>query len=634
MQKGRIYSFDDFRLEVEERRLFRNGMPVVLSAKAFDLLLALIEGRGRLIGKDQLFASVWQDQIVEESNLTVHISQIRKALGENRSEPRYIETVPGFGYRFIGDVREEAEDEVVLETRTVSRMTVERDVEIEDDGPLQLPAARSLNLKWLIAAGVVLAVLAVGGWLWSRTSTEPPAAVNEARIRSIAVLPFQFVDSSQQNEGLEIGLTEALINRLSGLRNVSIRPLAAVKQYSTETRDLTSIGKDLNVDSLLEGNIQQEGKRIRLTVRLVNAKDGTTVWNEQIDEDFADIFAVQDRISNRVAGSLKIALSDAEKVHLAKVYTQNIEAYKKYLVGRHHWNKRSSDGLRQSIVFYGQAIDADPTFALAYAGLADSYLLIGLYGNEATTEAFPKARAAAEKALGIDPDLAEAYGSLAMVENLFEYNWKKAEEHFTRAVELRPSYSTAHQWFGLFLAMQGRTEEALGHLSKATELDPLSLSISTDLAFAYYLAGQTGRSIDQLNKTLKQAPDFANAHNMLGMNYVEEKRFDAAISEFKDAKRLSEGRLGAAELVWAHGFSGAKHEGQKLFAELESQREIAPFDRALIAVSMGDRARAIEYLHQAYEKRDPQIAPIKVYPPFASLSSEPRYLELLKKMNL
>lgn len=498
----------------------------------------------------------------------------------------------------------------------------------------QLPARASFDRRWLIGLSMLLLIFfGLGVWFWSYRTTTPPTA-KPAEIRSIAVLPFQFLNGATKNDGLELGLTESLINRLSSLQNVSIRPISAVKKYTSESRDLASIGEELKVDSILEGNIQQDANRLRLTVRLLNAKDGTTVWNEQIDEDFADIFAIQDKISNRVAGSLKIALSDAEKLQLAKVYTSNIEAYKKYLAGRHHWNKRSAEGLRESIVFFNQAIDADPAFALAFAGLADSYLLLGLYQLEPTTEAFPKARAAAERALNIDPELSEAYVSLAMIENLFGYDWKKAEEHFTRAIELRPSYSTGHHWFGLFLAMQGRTDEALVRLSKAIELDPLSLSISTDLAFAFYLADQTDRSIDQLNKTLKLDPNFANAHSMLGMNYVAEKRFDAAFTEFEAADKLSDGRSGAVELIWAQGFSGASEKARALLDERKKRKEIAPFDMAVISTSIGEKDRAIEHLYQAYETRDPQIVPIKVFPPFESLRNEPKFRELLKKMNL
>ncbi|HTH38113.1 MAG TPA: winged helix-turn-helix domain-containing protein [Pyrinomonadaceae bacterium] len=633
MQNGRIYSFDQFQLDVENRRLLREDTPVSLSAKAFDLLHVLLENHGRLVEKDELFNSVWRDQIVEESNLTVHISQIRKALGENKNKPRYIETVPGYGYRFVGELQD-ADEELVIETHTVSRLTIEEASEAPD-ARLSLPTATIWNYKWLAVAVVAVLGAVAGIWFWGKSTSTSGARPGETgAVRSIAVLPFQFVNGETRNDGLELGLTESLINRLSGLKNISIRPITAVKGYATGNRDLSGIANELKVDSILEGNIQQEGNRIRLTVRLLNAEDGTTIWNERIDEDFADIFAVQDKISNRVANSLQLALNEKEKTQLAKVYTRNIEAYKKYLVARHNWNKRTPEGFAASIRSFNQAIDLDPTFALAFAGLADSYLLIGLYGIEPTTDAFPKARAAAEKALAIDQDLAEAYVSAAMVENLFQYDWNKAEEHFRRAIELRPNYSTGHHWFGLFLAMQGRTDEALKHISLAKDLDPLSPSINADLAFAFYLAGQTERSIEQLNKTLKLDAEFANTHNLMGMNYVAEKRFGAAIEEFENASRISGGNVGSSELVWATGFSGDKDKTRKMLAELQIQKKPSPFDLAIIFTSLGDKEQAIEYLYQAYEKRDPQIVPIKVFPPFESLAGETKFKELLTKMDL
>ncbi len=627
MEKRSIYRFDEFELDAEDRRLVRGEKPVALSARAFDLLHTLLENNGRLVGKEELFASVWHGQIVEESNLTVHISQIRKALGENKNGPRYIETVPGYGYRFVGEVQD-ADDDLVIETHTISRLT------IEEEAVEQIPLPGAVKWKWLAAAAVAVLGAAAGIWFWQGSSTPYSAATGPAAVHSIAVLPFQVLDGETQSDGLELGLTESLINRLSGLKNVSVRPIAAVKKYAREGRDLPAIGDELKVDSLLEGNIQLEGNRIRLTVRLLNARDGTTIWSERIDENFADIFGVQDRISNRVASSLQIALSDKDRTQLAKAHTTNIDAYRRYLTARHHWNKRSREGFAESIRYFNEAIDLDPTFALAYAGLADSYLLIGLYGIEPTTEAFPKARSAAEKALAIDRDLAEAYGSLAMVENLFQYDWAKAEEHFRRAIELQPGYSTGHHWFGLFLAMQGRGQEALTHLSKANDLDPLSPSISTDIAFAHYLANEPDKAIDQLNKTLKLDPEFANAHNLLGMSLVTKEQFDAAITEFEKASRISGGGFGSTELIWAHGFRGDRERAAQLLAAAGNGRRLSPFDLAIIFTSMGEKEKAIDHLFQAYEQRDPQMVPIKVFPPFAPLAEEPRFLDLLSKMHL
>jgi TolB-like protein/Tfp pilus assembly protein PilF len=452
-------------------------------------------------------------------------------------------------------------------------------------------------------------------------------------VASIAVLPFQFV-SGETDDGLQMGLTESLINRLSILKGVSVRPIGAVRKYSQGAADIKALGDELDVDSVLEGNIQRDGSRLRLTVRLLSTRDGKSMWNERIDEDLADIFAIQDKISTRVASSLQIALSDLERSRLSQTYTTSIDAYKKYLAGRHHWDKRNREGFYESIRLYNQAIDLDPVFALAFAGMADSYLLIGLYGIEPTTDAFPKARAAAWKALAIDPDMAEAYVDLAMVEYLFEYDWAKAEEHFSRAVELRPGYATGHHWFGLFLAMHGRTDEALGQLSLAQALDPLSPSISNDIAFAYYLAGHFDNSIGQIEKTLALNSEFANAHNVLGMNYVALGRFDEAFVELERAKHLSDGHFGTYEMIWATALAGKKDQARSLLNSLPENKRSSPFDMALVFASLGENDTAIDLLITAYEQRDPQIVPIRLYPPLRRLHTEPRFVHLLESMKL
>lgn len=630
-QPNSIISFAEFELDTVRRKLLRDGEAIALHAKAFDLLSFLVENNGRIVSKEEILDAVWEGSFVEESNLVVQISNLRKALGETKNSSRFLVTVPGKGYKFVAEIDENT---FIIETHSVAELTIEQ----EEITPkhLALPEKQTSGFNRWAIVGIAVLILCLVGYFGYRLYSEPPKNDSFATnsVSSIAVLPFQFVHSEGQNEGLELGLTESLINRLSSLKNVSIRPLSAVKKYTPENRDFTKIGEELKVDSVLEGNIQTVGNRIRLTIRLLNTKTGETIWNEQIDEDFTEIFAVQDKISNRVISSLQIALSEKEKSRLAKNEKQNIEAYKKYLTARHHWNKRNAEGFYESIKFYKEALDLDPTFALAYSGIADSYLLIGLYSIEPTTEAFPKAQSAAEKSLEINPESAEAFVSLAMVNYLFRYDWKKAEEDFRLAIDLKPSYSTGHHWFGLFLAMNGRTDEALKHLSHARELDPLSSSINTDVAFAYYLGNQSDKAIEQLEKTLKSSPDFPNALNHLGMNYVVAKRFDEAIIQFEKARQLSNGNAGLTELIWANGFSGDKEKARQLLAGLPKDNKISPFDLAVIYTSLDEKEKAIEYLEEAYQKRDPLLVPLKVYPPFESLREEPKFIELLKKMNL
>jgi adenylate cyclase len=413
-----------------------------------------------------------------------------------------------------------------------------------------------------------------------------------------------------------------------------VRPISAVRKYNTENRDLKKIGEELRVDSILEGNIQIEGNRMRLTVNLIHCGDGSSIWTEKIDENLENIFSVQDRISGKIGSSLKIVLTDKEKLAFAKTYTKNIEAYRKYLIGRNNWNKRTPEGFVESIKFYNEAVELDSNFALAYAGLAETHLLQGLFGIHPPTEAFPKVKIFAEKALSIDSELGEAYVSLAMIENLYNYNWQKAEENFRRSIELKPNYSTARHWFGIFLAMHGKTSEALNELSKAETLDPSSTSIQTDIAFAYYLGRQPDRAIERAKKTIESNPDFAGAYNLLGMSYVSMKLYSEAKQAFTKAAELSNGNLGLVELIWTSGFAGDIGEAKSLAGNLPKDKIISPFDRALIQTSSGNHEDAINFLFQAYETKDPLIVPIKVFPPFDPLRNEPKFIELVEKMNL
>ena len=626
-----VISFAEFELDTARRRLLRDGETIALHAKAFDLLSFLASQNGRIVSKDEILSQVWDGAFVEESNLVVQISNLRKALGETRNSPRFLFTIPGKGYKFVADFDE---DSLVIETYSVTELTAEQ--EIIEASPAALSAGSKSNVNRLAVAALAVVLICTAGFFGYRWFSKPKENTAEfsRSVSSIAVLPFQFVSGETQNEALELGVTESLINRLSSLKGVSIRPLSAVRKYGSERPDLTKIGSELKVDSLLEGNIQTVGNRLRLTVRLIDTKTGKTIWNEQIDEDYTEIFVVQDKISNRVISSLQIALSDKEKDRFGKTPTKNIEAYKKFLVARYQWNKRNRDGFYESLKYYKEALDLDPTFELAYSGIADTYLLIGLYGIEPTTEAFPKAQAAAEKALEINPESGEAFVSLAMVNYLFRYDWKKAEENFRLAIDLKPSYSTGHHWFGLFLAMNGRTDEALKHLLQGKELDPLSSSINTDVAFAYYLGNQSDKAIEQLQQTLRSSPDFPNALNHLGMNLVAVKNYDEALIQFEKVRELSKGSRGTVEMIWANGFAGKREKARQLLAELPNRDQVSSFDLALIHTSLGEKEKAIGYLEEAYQERDPLVVPIKVYPPFESLRNEATFIELLKKMNL
>ena len=399
-----VYEFDNFRLDARERLLWRDGELVQLPLKAVEMLLALVENRGRLVEKDELYRRVWADQIVEESNLTVQMSAIRKALGERRDHPRYIVTVPGRGYRFIGAVMNVTEDaEIVIETETLSHIVIEREEDYHRANnvaaPLLLDSHNSKQISetqstlppqpetqtplrenlsrwvWLAMAAVALlsGLTLLGYYLWSKQAASPEQLTSANRIKSLAVLPFKPLVADDRDESLEMGMADTLIAKLSNVRDVNVRPIGTVRKYAGLDQDAVAAGREQKVDAVVDGHMQKSGDKIRVTVRMVRTEDGVSLWTGHFDEKMTDIFTVQDSISERIAGVLVAKLSAEERERLAKRYTENTEAYNLYMLGRYHLNRLTDDGILKSLEYFQQAIDKDPNFALAYTGLADSY---------------------------------------------------------------------------------------------------------------------------------------------------------------------------------------------------------------------------------------------------------------------
>lgn len=632
-QSKRRFSFAEFQVDPTKRQLLREGKPVNIKSKTFDLLLVLVENNGRVVGKDELMSTIWQGQFVEEGNLTVQMSALRKALGDTKTENRFLVTVPGKGYRFVADVSEQDEDEteIIIANRTTSHVVVDEEIEVEG-------RQREIYSPLRIALAILaLILLAVCGAILYRYLSKPTLDVTSTKIDSIAVLPFKPLVSNERDEALEMGITETLITRLSNLKQLSVRPMNAVKKYNKQEQDSAIIGRELKVEAILDGSIQKTNDRIRVTVRLLRVSDNQTFWTEQFDEKFTDIFTVQDRVSSRVAESLRVVLTNSEQKLLVKRYTENSESYRAYLRGRYHWNKRTPEGLKKSIEDFREAIDLDPLFALAYVGLADSYILQSLYGAKPAQDVMPKARAAANKALEIDSQLAEAHASLALVKFLFEYDWAGAEDGFKQALELKPNYATAQQWYGNYLTMAGRHEEAMAALQRASELDPLSLSINTDVALVFYFARKHDEAIKQLNKTLELDKSYFMAHFHLGLNYAQQKKFENAIAEFEIVKNETANEQGIAELAWVYALYGQRDKARQILKEIETNAQSKQISLATIAgvyAVLGEKEKAFDLLNKAYDTRDGFLVSIKVDPIFDSLHDDSRYQKLLRRMNL
>jgi DNA-binding winged helix-turn-helix (wHTH) protein/Tfp pilus assembly protein PilF len=572
-----IYEFGPFRIDMERYLLLRGDEPIPLSPKVFETLLFLVENRGRVGKKDEIINSVWPDTFVEESNLAQNIFLLRKALGEEKNEHRYIVTIPGVGYRFVAPVRE-----------------------FDDPNASQEPA---------------------------------PTGVS-----SIAVLPFKDLLGEDEDKFLGPGLADALIMRLSSIRELKVRPTAAVLRYSNLKEDPLLIGRELNVDALLDGVYQREAGKIRVSVQLVSVRDGVTLWAAKFDEQLTDIFAIQDSIADQVVRSLAIQLSGDEQRQIKKNYTRNPDAFQLFIKGRYFWNQRTTEGLRKAMEHAQQAIAVDPAYAPAYVGLADSYNLLGAQHNVLPPrESFPKARAAASRALEIDPMLAEAYASLAFIDCGFEWNWSAAEQNYLKAIELKPNYPTAHHWYGELLTTLGRFEEAYVELQMAQELDPLSLAINVDLAASFYYARDFKRSERQLLNLLELNACFVRAHVILGKVYLQQGEFARGTEILQKAVELSgEDPVTLSALAHAFALIGKTREAQNLVDDLHTtanQRYVSAYHIAEVYLGLGNKDLAYKWLDQAYENRDVELIWLKVSPVFDSLRSESRFTDLSRAVS-
>jgi DNA-binding winged helix-turn-helix (wHTH) protein/TolB-like protein/Tfp pilus assembly protein PilF len=636
------FEFDSFRLDSVRHLLLRDGEVVQLAPRTFRLLLALFQQRGTVLSKDELMKQLWPDTVVEENNLTVIISALRKALGENPHQHRYIVTIPGRGYSFVAEVREVLDESGEIGLGKPGQEEQKRLVGGEVK-PLVVADSTTLS-RHVRPKGVALgvSVLLLGLVLLALFYYRLSGRSNQTEIaraaRSIAVLPFKTLKGEGSDEYLGLGMADALISKLSNLHQVVIRPTSAVVKYANAGQDPLAAGRELGVDSLLDGMIQRSDNRIRVTVQLVRVSDGAPLWSEKFDENFTDIFALQDTIAGQVTEALMLKLSGEEKKQLTKRQTVDPAAYQLYLRGRYFWNKRTAEGLKKGIVYFEQATEKDPSYALAYAGLADCYNLLSYYSVLPPKDSFPKAKAAALKALEFDSHLAEAHTSLGLAKTVFDRDWAGAESSYKRAIELSPNYATAHQWYAEYLAAMGRSEEALQEIKRAQELDPLSLIINAAAGFVDYYSRRYDQAVEQLQKMQELDPNFWPARWFLGWSYLAERRYEEAIEEFKQAVALSGESTGMKiELAHAYAVSGRKGEAEKMIGELMEQSKqsyVSPYGMAVVYVGLGEKDQAFTWLQKAYQERTWDLVYLKVDPKLDSLRGDPRLADLLRQLRL
>jgi DNA-binding winged helix-turn-helix (wHTH) protein/TolB-like protein/Tfp pilus assembly protein PilF len=639
-QNSALYRFGPFLLDTMERQLTCDGEVISLTFKAFDTLVALVESSPHILTKDELLRRVWSETFVEENTLASNISTLRKALARHSSGSQCIETVPKIGYRFILPVQTVGTPQHGLQVDTLP----EKDDVTREENPERIPEqTRAMWLrsgrtrKNVVVLAALLVVLAASS-LYVVTSGMFKGRPARDGARSLAVLPLSDLGSDRDDAYLGIGIADTLITKISSLRQIVVRPTSSVRKFAAADRDPLAAGRELGVDSVLDGSFQQEGGRIRITVRLLDARTGSPIWAEKFDQQFTDIFALEDSISQKLAGALALRLTAADRKLLGKQYTQNPDAYQLYLKGRYHWNKWTPGEISKALDYFNQAIQGDSNFALAYAGLADSYDVLGVFGSLPPNQAWPMTETAAKKALELDDGLAEAHVSLAAAKMVYEWDWNGAESEFKRALDLDPEYSTAHQSYGLYLMAQGRSNESIAEMKKAQQLEPFSLIINTSLGWTLYFSRNYDQAITQFKNTVDLDPNYVFPRESLALVYDAMGRYQDASAQYLEVESITGGKeRPRAGLAHSYAKMGRRADAVKLLDEikrLSADRYVSPSAIAVVYEGLGDRDQTFEWLEHAYRERSNLLWLLKVNPAWDSLRADPRFQNLLARVGL
>ena len=646
-QSKHFYEFCDFRVDTRERRLLHNGELVPLPPKVYDTLLVLVENHGRTVEKEELMKALWPNIFVEEANLTVNISALRKALCEGVSERRYIETVTKRGYRFVPPVTEVRDEiaEALAEKRDsplrymeeARHQEAEREITRDNESVDSVSVDSAvLNHKWIYVAGavVLLGLVATALYLLARVNHEAESSNTE--IHSLAVLPFVSASADPNAEYLSEGITESLINSFSQLPQLKVIARTTAFRYKGKDIDTKVIRGELRVDAIIVGKVIVQGDTLIVQADLLNAADGSQIWGTRYARKLQDIFAVQEQIANEIAQKLRLRLPGQGEQGLFKRYTNNIGAYQSYLQGRTHAQRRIRESLLTAISYYQKAIAEDTNYTLAYGGLADAYAQLVTRAYIAPDEGQRKAKEAAIKALSLDPNLAEAHTAIGQTYIFFApYDFSSGDRELRRAIELSPSQALAHQFLGISLNEQGQFDEALEELQKARELDPLSPTIARNIAWTYLLKREKSRALEVYRQATELGPPFIISIEI--ETYIQNGLFTEALAELEKESRE---RKDDPVLIFSTGVvyaaQGKRAEALRIINRLHQTSGENLSREVLIAkiyATMGERELTLAALERSLEGGAISIF-YKGAPGWDTIRKEPRFADLLRRMRI
>lgn len=627
--------FGVFEVDLRAGELRKHGVRVRVQEQPFQVLAMLLERPGQTVTREELRNRLWTAETFVDFDHGVNkaVNRIRDLLGDSATSPRFVETVPRRGYRFIAEV-------AVVEGAQIARPDARTGdlVPVEDASvaPVSARPSPARVRRWYprTISGVALALASIVIVVWAVQSRVP----RPEPIRSLAVLPLENLSGDTSQEYFADGMTDELIATLGQISALRVISRTSVMPYKRARKPLSQIARELNVDAVIEGTVLRSGGQVRITAQLIEARGDTHVWSETYDGDLRDTLTLQNNVARAIAEHIRVTLNPQEQATLKQAKVVDPHAYEAYLKGRYFWNKRTGDDLQKAVEYFRLAIQRDPNYAQAYSGLADTYALLGdwEYGVLAPREALPQAKAAAVKALQLDNTLGEAHTSLAFCLDVFDWDLASADREFRRAIELNPGYATAHHWYAWHLSLLGRNDDAIAEMKKARNLDPVSLIINADLAELLLIAHLTDESIQQSRKTIEMDANFPLAHNQLAVAYLQRNRIDEAVSELQHAVQLSTGSATCtANLARAFAVSGRRTEAIQLLGDLKKRSSVSYSNASEIAVvyaALGDNDQAMTWLEKGYEERfNPSVL---LRPGFDALRADARFQDLERRVGL
>ena len=629
---GSIRFGEDFEFDIHAYRLRRSGRILKLERIPTEILAVLVEQQGQLVSREQIVERIWGKGAFLDTDNSINgaIRKVRQVLKDDPEQPRFIQTVTGKGYRFIA---------------SVTNADLPRPVAVPNLRPVVVSSrtAKPGVRRWpvlLVLLGIAIVLIAVLGLYLRRSHSQVRALSPSGRVM-LAVLPFENLTGDPSQDYFSDGMTEEMIAQLGNLdpQHLGVIARTSVMQYKHNTKPLDQIGRELGIQYTLEGSVRRDSGKLRITAQLIQLRDQTHLWARRYDREPGNLLALQGEIAQEIADEIQLRIGGHEQISSAEQHPLSpkaSETYELYLKGRYFSNKRTMQGLQQAIEYFQQAVDKDPAYARAYAGLAEAYALMGGYSGSPPTELMPKARAAAQRALELDERLPEGHTARAVIAQTYDWDWPTAEKEYQRAIQLNPNYATGHHWYAECLALQGRFDEAFPQIESARQLDPLSLIIATDYGAILYFSRQYDRAIEQFRGVLEMEPNFPRAQ-MLIAAYVQKGMFAEALAEAEAWRRRDHLPWSWVMAAYVSGRSGNQTKAKLAVEQLQRlgrYRELDPLSFAVAYIGMGENDQALLGLEKAYREHSSSLTALKVDPIYDPLRGEPRFQELVRRIGL